>query len=67
MIARSAGYYLGRQGMQPRAALAGWWPWEVMVRTVAHAVEASLGWRNGRRVRWSAPAASPWPRVGGQS
>lgn len=62
MIARSSGWHLGRQGMQPRAALAGWWPWECLVRNVARAIEQALGWRGGKRVRWSEPAASPWPR-----
>lgn len=62
MIRRSSGYHLGRQGMQPRAVLAGWWPWEVMVRTIAAAIEGALGWRGGRRVRWTDPPSSPWPR-----
>lgn len=64
-IRRSPFYFLGRQGMQPRAALAGWWQWEVLVRNVEASIEQALGWRNGRRVRWSEPASSPWPRQAG--
>lgn len=61
----SPGYHVGRQGLQPSAELAGFGPWEAAVTAVAKVVEKALGTKNGRRVRWSWPASSTWPRAKG--
>jgi hypothetical protein len=57
--------HVGRQGLQPRAELAGFGPWEAAIAATARVIEQARGTRNGRRVRWSWPESSPWPRAKG--